>query len=237
LAQARLFAYPPFLMSAAKTTTTKTATGSPKSAKAAPPSPVSAKRAASEVTDVKPKKAMCAYMIWLNEVGRKEIIAKQFGGSGKDVKAISKAGGEAWKAMSDADKKKWNDKADDDKIRFQRQMATYVPSETSEPKKKKGKKGKKEKDPNKPKRATTAYFYFLADVRAEIIRVDLKGDGSKVAEVTKIGGAKWKALDAKGKEKYEAMAAKDKERHAKEMEEYNAKNGGDDEDDDEEDEE
>jgi hypothetical protein len=211
-------------------TTTKTAIASPKSVKAAPASPT--KRAASEVTDVKPKKAACAYFIWLNEAGRKEIVAKQFGGVGKDVKAIAKAAGEAWKKMSDADKAPWNAKAAEDKLRHSKEMESYVPSESSGPAKKKGKKGKKEKDPNMPKRNLSAYFFFIQEARPEIIRVDLKGDGSKVAEVTKVAGAKWKAMDAASKEKYERMAIQDKERYTKAMAEYK-KNGGADDDDDE----
>merc|ERR1712196_710642 len=177
------------------------------------------------------------YFIWLNECGRQEIIAKQFGGSGKEVAKIAKAAGEVWKSMSDGDKKKWNEKAEKDKLRNAKEMESYVPSETSEPKKKKGKKGKKEKDPNKPKKAKTAYFYFLDDARPEIIRVDMKGDKSKVTEILKIAGQKWKAVDAKAKEKYEQLAAKDKERYAKEIAEYKANNGGADDEDDEEDEE
>jgi len=213
-----------------KPTTTKTAVGSAK-----PASPV--KRTASETTDVKPKKALCAYFIWLNECGRQEIIKNVCGGNKSDVKKISQAAGEAWKKMSDADKKQWNDKAEQDKRRHAREMESYVPSETSEPAKKKGKKGKKEKDPNKPKRAASAYFLWLNETRAEIVRVDLKGDGSKVTEVMKIAGQKWKAMDAKAKEKYEQLAAKDKERYQKEIAEYKENLGGDDEEDDEEDEE
>jgi len=177
---------------------------------------------------------LSANFIWLNECGRQEIITKQFGGSGKECAKIAKAAGEIWKAMSDADKKKWNEKAEKDKLRHAKEMESYVPSETSEPAKKKGKKGKKEKDPNKPKRATTAFFYFLSDARPEIIKNDLKGDGSKVAEVTKIAGEKWKAIDAKAKQKYEQLAAKDQERYAKEMEEYKKNAGGDDDDDEDE---
>merc|ERR1711907_362611 len=109
------------------------------------------------------------------------------------------------------------DMADKDKIRHSKEMESYVPSETSGPSKKKGKKGKKEKDPNKPKRNLSAYFFFVNEARPEIVRVDLKGDKSKVAAVTKIAAEKWKAMDAKAKEKYEQLAAKDKERYAKEI--------------------
>jgi hypothetical protein len=197
------------------------------------------KRTAAEAatTDVKPKKAACAYMIWLNEVGRKEIIAKQFKGDSSKVTLVMKAAGEIWKKMSDADKKQWNAKAEADKARHAKEMETYVPSETSGAAKKKGKKGKKEKDPNKPKKGLSGYMFFVKENRADIIAKDLKGDGSKVAEVTKIAGKKWRELDAKGREKYEKMAAEDKKRWEKEMPEYNNNNGGDDDDDDEEDEE
>jgi len=218
-----------------KKVTEKTAVKPPSPVK--PASPV--KRAASDAasTDVKPKKAMSAYFLWLNEVGRKKIVAEKFGGSGSNVTEVVKACGAAWKAMSDADKKPWDAKAAKDKLRHAKEMETYVPSETSGPAKKKGKKGKKEKDPNKPKKAMASYMFFIKEARADIIRVDLKGDGSKVAEVSKIAGAKWKALDAKGKEKYEKLAAADKERYAKEMAEYVKNKGDDGDDDDEEDEE
>jgi hypothetical protein len=212
------------------TTTTKTAIASPKSEKA----PASAKRAASETTDVKPKKAASAYFIWMGECGRQEIITKQFNGDKSKVTLIMKACGAAWSAMSEADKKPWNEKAEKDKLRHAKEMESYVPSESSGPVKKKGKKGKKEKDPNKPKRNLSGYFFFINEARPEIVRVDLKGDKSKVAAVSKIAGEKWKAMDAKAKEKYEQLAAKDKERYAKEMAEYKAKNGGDDDDDDDE---
>jgi hypothetical protein len=213
---------------------------SPKPMKSVTSSPTSGvKRTAAEAatTDVKPKKAACAYMIWLNEVGRKEIIAKQFKGDSSKVTLVMKAAGEIWKKMSDADKKQWNAKAEADKARHAKEMETYVPSETSGAAKKKGKKGKKEKDPNKPKKGLSGYMFFVKENRADIIAKDLKGDGSKVAEVTKIAGKKWRELDAKGREKYEKMAAEDKKRWEKEMAEYKKNNGGDDDDDDEEDEE
>jgi hypothetical protein len=186
------------------------------------------------MTDTKPKRAATAYFIWMGECGRQEIITKQFNGDKSKVTLIMKACGAAWSAMSEADKKPWNEKAEKDKLRHAKEMESYVPSESSGPVKKKGKKGKKEKDPNKPKRNLSGYFFFINEARPEIVRVDLKGDKSKVAAVSKIAGEKWKAMDAKAKEKYEQLAAKDKERYAKEMAEYKAKNGGDDDDDDDE---
>merc|ERR1711918_313799 len=104
-------------------------------------------------TSEKPKKAAPAYMIWLNEAGRKTIIAGLPEADKKKVAIVAKAAGEKWKSMSEAEKKPWEEKAVKDKARWTAEMANYVPSEDSEPKKKKGKKGKKEKAPNKPKRA------------------------------------------------------------------------------------
>ena len=102
---------------------------------AAPASPQ--KRTASAVLDAKPKpkKARSAFFIWLFEVGRKEIIAEQFGGNGKDVAAIAKAASEKWGSMSAVDKKQWNDKAEKDKARYKEEMESYELSATSEPKK------------------------------------------------------------------------------------------------------
>merc|ERR1719377_361615 len=100
-----------------KPATTKTAVETKKTATSPAPASPPKKSPASEAASVKPKKALSAYFIWLNEAGRKEIIAKQFGGSGKDVAAIAKAACVAWGAMSDADKKQWNEKAEKDKIR------------------------------------------------------------------------------------------------------------------------
>jgi hypothetical protein len=228
-----------------KPTTTTTKTGlatSPKKSTSvvkAPPakspalaSPV--KRTAGQVTDVKPKKAASAYFIWMNEVGRKEIIAKQFGGNGSKVTEIMKAAGAMWSSMSDADKKQWNEKAEKDKARHSKEMESYVPSETSEPKKKKGKKGKKEKDPNKPKRGLSAYMFFGKEVRADVIAKECNGNGSKVTEVMKGIAARWAKLDAKDKEKFERLSAQDKERYEKEIAEYKKNSGGDDDDDDDE---
>merc|ERR1719453_2532750 len=124
-----------------KPTTTKKAVSPKKAAsptKTTSPKPAAPpkKRAASEVASVKPKKALSAYFIWLNEVGRKKIIAEKFGGVGSDVAAIAKAAGEIWKSMSEADKKPWDAKAAQDKLRHAEEMKTYVPSETSGPAKK-----------------------------------------------------------------------------------------------------
>lgn len=47
------------------------------------------------------------------------------------------------------------------------------------------------------------------------------------AQVGKLLGEAWKALDAEGRVQYEAQAAQDKERYAEAMRQYKASGGGD----------
>jgi hypothetical protein len=183
-------------------------------------------------TSVKPKKATTAYFAWLNGPGRKDVIAKQFNGSGSNVAAVVKACGVIWGKMSDKEKAPFVAIAEKDKARYLKEMETYVPSETDEPKKKKGKKGKKGKDPNKPKRGLSSYMFFANDIRASVIKTDFKGDKSKVTEIMKVIGEKWGKMDANSKKKYETQAAADKERYEAAMAEYK-KNKADEDDDDE----
>jgi hypothetical protein len=75
-----------------------------------------------------------------------------------------------------------------------------------------------DKDPNKPKRATSAYFFYMA---AERENAKKRGENiSKVAEFTKAVSEKWRNLTDAQKKPFEAQAAKDKERYQKEMAGY-----------------
>merc|ERR1719316_370783 len=158
-------------------------------------------------------------MIWMNECGRKEIIATQFKGDGKNVAAIAKACGAAWSAMSEADKKPWNEKAEKDKLRHAKEMESYVPSETSGPVKKKGKKGKKEKDPNKPKRGMSAYFMWLNENRAKIMK-EQGFSGKDIAKIGKFAGEAWGKMSEADKAPFVKKAEADKQRYEREMANY-----------------
>uniref|UniRef100_A0A0L8HYJ9 HMG box domain-containing protein n=2 Tax=Octopus bimaculoides TaxID=37653 RepID=A0A0L8HYJ9_OCTBM len=82
---------------------------------------------------------------------------------------------------------------------------------------------KKESDPTKPKRPMTAYFYYLANCRAENNRV---GNAPlKVSEFSKIYAEKWKTLPPDEKKIYEDLALKDRERWLQETGKLN--NGSD----------
>jgi high mobility group protein B1 len=86
---------------------------------------------AEEAANNKPKRAVSAWILWLNEVGRKAATAKT-------GKTSLKAAGEMWKKLSDEEKKPWHAKAEKDKARYTREMASCVPPDPPK-KKKKGK--------------------------------------------------------------------------------------------------
>ena len=81
---------------------------------------------------------------------------------------------------------------------------------------------KKKKEKVGPKRATSAYFYFLAEEREKI-----KADNPdiKITEISKIAGQRWKEIEAERKAKFDAMAKADKERYEKEKKEWIASGG------------
>lgn len=77
-----------------------------------------------------------------------------------------------------------------------------------------GNRGRKKKQKTAgPKRATSAYFFFTADMRE---RVKQENPDLKITEMAKVMGAKWKQMSDADKQKYVDMAEKDKERYAAE---------------------
>ena len=93
-----------------------------------------------------------------------------------------------------------------DKIRYEKEMANYVPPKGS-------KKGKKKKDPNAPKRSLSAFFWFCADERP---KVRAQKPDASVGDIAKELGIKWKHASNDLKKKYEALAVKDKARYDRE---------------------
>lgn len=90
---------------------------------------------------------------------------------------------------------------------------------------KKVKKAKKVNAGGKPapKRATTAFFYFTADIREQT-----KNDNPnlKMSDLAKIHGEKWKALSDAEREPYNKKNEVDKVRYEKEKAEWVASNMG-----------
>jgi len=80
---------------------------------------------------------------------------------------------------------------------------------------------RKAKDLNKPKRATSAYFYFLAHCRKEAAKAGKPP--TKIAQFTKECSEKWRNLNAENKKPFDASAAEDKKRYDEEMAAYKGK--------------
>lgn len=80
---------------------------------------------------------------------------------------------------------------------------------------KKPKKGGKKGDENKVKRPLSAYLYFTKEFRAERAAKGL--DNSKVNEVAKLAGEKWRSMNDEDKKPYLEKASIDKERYQREV--------------------
>merc|ERR1719384_244018 len=94
------------------------------------------------------------------------------------------------------------------------------------------KRARQERDADKPKKPQTAYWLWLAENRAALAKEAGTASGPAVA---KLGGERWKNLDAKLKKPFEDQVAAKKAEYDKEMKEYKAKTGTAADDDEEED--
>lgn len=83
------------------------------------------------------------------------------------------------------------------------------------------KRQKKERDENKPKRAPSAYFLYLADMREQIKK---DHPGITITEITKKAGEMWREVS--DKTKWDEAAAVAKKEYEKAMAEYRASGGG-----------
>ena len=85
---------------------------------------------------------------------------------------------------------------------------------------KKVKKAKKVKDPNAPKRNLSAYFFFMNDQRAKVVKAN---PDMKVTEVGKKLGELWRAMSDSEKVPYNKKADADKIRYEKAKAAYKPK--------------
>jgi len=73
------------------------------------------------------------------------------------------------------------------------------------------------KDPNAPKRPLSAYFLYMADIRAKTVK---ENPQASMTQMSGIIAGKWKKLSDSQKKPYEAKAAKAKAAYQKKMEKY-----------------
>jgi len=172
--------------------------------------------AAKVNTLVQPKRPASSYMVWMN-ANRAEITKSL----GKDagVTDVAKEAGKQWKSVTATTKKKYEAEAAKLKEAYEKDLAAFIKA-GGEFQARKPKKEKKVRDPNRPKRAPSAYFLWLADSRAKIVKSLPKG--AAVTEVMKVAGPQWKKLTAKAKAPYAKKAEKASADYKKAMEEYTA---------------
>jgi len=84
------------------------------------------------------------------------------------------------------------------------------------------KENKEKKDPDAPKGAKNAFIFFCNEKREEVKK---ENPEIKSNEITKKLGEMWKDVDEDNKNSYQQMAKDDKDRYAKEIKNYEPKDG------------
>lgn len=105
--------------------------------------------------------------------------------------------------MGPKEKKRFDEMAAKDKIRYEGEMANYVPPAGEGKRKRKNKK-----DPNAPKRALSAFFFFCADERPSVRK---EYPDYPVGDVAKELGKRWEVCP--NRPKFEQQALEDKKRY------------------------
>jgi hypothetical protein len=170
-----------------------------------------------------PKKPKNAYWLFLEE--RRPILEKQVPEGEKKLTWVAKTVGTEWKALSDANKAKYETRAAADKEAYEKALEKFkaaggVPA-TREKKKKKGGKDKKMVDETKPKKAKTAYFIFLDEMRPTLSKEVPAGEKA-MPWIAKTGAARWRELTDDKRAPYEKLAAAEKVKHEKAVTDWKA---------------
>ena len=100
----------------------------------------------SDKDPARPKGRMTAYAFFVQ--AQRDHLKKTQPEKNVDFKEFSRCCSTDWKKIEEKDKLKYEALAQADKVRYDREMASYVPQDDGSGKK----KGKKTKDPNAPKR-------------------------------------------------------------------------------------
>lgn len=169
-----------------------------------------------------PKRNMSAYLLYQNamrEQFKRENPGMTFG-------QLAKYTSHMYKNLTPEEKSTWEARAAQDKVRYDAEIASYVPPpghdsrgvlvEDHRPRKR-NKRGPK--DPAAPKRASGAYVFFTNEMRPKVLQ---EFPGIKFVELGKVLGERWRALTPVEKKRYEDMAAEDKIRFQMEMQQYTA---------------
>lgn len=155
----------------------------------------------------KPRGRITSYAFFVKTC--KEEHERQHPGVKLDFKEFSKTCAAKWNSMVPNEKRPFERMSEQDKIRYENEMASYIP-----PPGEKKRKLKRARDPNAPKRALSAFFFFCKSERPKIIEVS---PNLKVSEVATELGRRWRSATTADKAMYEANAIQDKARYEQEM--------------------
>ena len=121
---------------------------------------------------------------------------------------ITKGLTDVWKALTDDEKKKYDDLAAKDRERYNKELEAQGI---------KPKPVKSKDSDGAPKKAQTAYFLYLGEMREKVKK---ENPDMSMCQQSKLIAEKWKALTEDDKKKYQDLSAKDKERYEKQKKEF-----------------
>jgi len=173
------------------------------------------------MADAQPKKPLSAYWLWLAENRGK--VADEIGT--KQGALVGKAAGAKWKALPDAAKLPFEEKAKELKAKYDSAMLGFKDAGGEVAKRQpKAAQVKTKRDPDKPKKPSGgAYGCFVKESREEILKS--LPPGSRITDVAKEAGKRWKALSEAARKPYEEMYQAALAAYQARMEEYKAKGG------------
>jgi HMG (high mobility group) box len=151
-----------------------------------------------------PKKWKTGYILFC--VDQREKLKSE--NQGLSATQITSRLGALWKNLSDKEKEKYEVLSKKDKDRYESDMSSYNPPESSGPAES-GRKSRAKQERTGPKRPLSSYMYFCQDRRESIKAVN---PNMSAKEITSELGRVWKELSDEAKTPYEAQASADKVR-------------------------
>jgi len=164
----------------------------------------------------KPKRGSSAYIFFCGDT-RAKIKKDHPDFNTKQLTAELGVRWAALKATNPRGLKKYNDMAVADKARYEREMESYVPSESSDENAKQKKSSKTKKDTSKPKRGKSAYIFFCMEQRPVIIE---ENPDITPKEIMAELSLRWTTLKDENEEelaRFQELARQDKIRYETEM--------------------
>lgn len=152
-----------------------------------------------------PKRPNSAYILFMNE-NRAKFKAEN---PNATFGELSRIGGQQWASVKPVVKAKYEKLAQIDRERYERESASYVPTEADK-QLKKAKKAKKVRDPTLPKKNLNAYMFYANSNRDKLKK---QQPSLSATEIVSQLGSQWRALSDREKKQYNDMAAKDKVRY------------------------